>query len=236
MEADLPTNVGVRARRQGPLRAVAKPTALDHLVYAVPDVDSYVRDFARSSGVMPVFGGAHPGRGTKNYLVGLDWEEPAYLEFLGLDETQPQVPPELSMFKVGTLGRGFSPRLLTWALRCADIDQLAERGQAAGFDFARPEDASRTTPDHKLLKWRFAVNPDFPFDGLQPFLLDWGDTPHPAQTPGLPSLKLESLSLRHPDPRLATLLALLDWPSQSVTGPRTFQARLRGPNGRLELS
>ncbi|AZZ42938.1 VOC family protein [Acidipropionibacterium jensenii] len=81
---------------------------LDHLVLLVPHIDDYVDEFARVTGVTPVFGGSHPGRGTKNYLVRLDAEavstpgNPSYLELLGLDDAQPDVAPEDTMFGGGT--------------------------------------------------------------------------------------------------------------------------------------
>lgn len=50
---------------------MAITTALDHLVYVVPDLDAGVARFAEATGVQPVYGGAHVGLGTANYLVGL---------------------------------------------------------------------------------------------------------------------------------------------------------------------
>jgi hypothetical protein len=222
-------------------------TALDHLVLAAPDLDDYVRRFTAATGVAVAFGGAHPGRGTKNYLVGLelaadsvigglaDAETGAYLEFLGLDENQPDVPAERTMFGVGTLGRSFAPRLLTWAVHAADIDDLAHRGREAGFAFTPPVDAARNTPAGELLRWRFAVNTNFPFDGLQPFLIDWGNTPHPSQTPGLPKLELRELSLTHPDPGLNDALAFLGLDIPCQIGPRSFSANFGGLSGQAEF-
>ncbi|WP_188194719.1 VOC family protein [Nonomuraea sp. SYSU D8015] len=43
-------------------------TALDHLVYAVPNLAAGVAQFAERTGVKPVPGGSHPG-GTANHLV-----------------------------------------------------------------------------------------------------------------------------------------------------------------------
>ncbi|MDR1237057.1 MAG: VOC family protein [Propionibacteriaceae bacterium] len=222
-------------------------TALDHLVLVAPDIDDYVRRFTAETGVAVAFGGSHPGRGTKNYLVGLEFAPSssidcsvddgigAYLEFLGLDENQPDVPAEQTMFGVGTLGRSFVPQLLTWAVHGTDIDELASRGRKAGFAFASPVDAARTTPAGELLRWRFAVNPDFPFAGLQPFLIDWGDTPHPSQTPGLPKLKLRGLSLVHPDPGLSDVLAFLGLDIPCQVGPRSFSATFGGLSSQAEF-
>ena len=59
---------------------------LDHLVYATPDLDASVEELAERFGTEPVAGGAHPGWGTCNALVGLGTG--MYLEIIGPDPTQ----------------------------------------------------------------------------------------------------------------------------------------------------
>ena len=46
--------------------------AIDHLVYAVPDLAAAVADIEERTGVAPVPGGAHVGRGTYNALLRAD--------------------------------------------------------------------------------------------------------------------------------------------------------------------
>lgn len=181
------------------------PTALlplDHLVFAVPHIRRSVEEFADATGVRPVFGGRHDGRGTVNYLVRLDTPsgDPAYLELLGLDDDQPDVPADRTMFRIGMFGAEMRPHLRTWAIHPRDIDALAERARAAGVDVGAVEPWSRRTPDGTLLQWRVAILPDVPESGLQPFLIDWGSSPHPSRTPGLGALPLRQVRLEHPHP------------------------------------
>jgi hypothetical protein len=62
---------------------------------------------------------------------------------------------------------------------------------------------SRRTPDGELLEWQLtAVRFDYG-DGLVPFLIDWGGTPHPSGR-DLPETRLLEVTARHPDPDSVT--------------------------------
>ena len=72
--------------------------------------------------------------------------------------------------------------------------------------------------------------------GLVPFLIDWGDTAHPAlSTP--PGCTLRSLRARHPDPSAVTpSLEALGVELEVGVGPEpALIATLDTPNGTLEL-
>lgn len=214
---------------------------LDHLVYVVPDLEAGVAEFAEATGVQPVFGGAHEGRGTANYLLRLqpaDWaEEPrplTYLEILGPDPEQ-----DLEEGTVRPLGVDDvdAPRLQTWAIHPAGFDAVVARAEAEGVDFGEVQDLSRRTPAGDLLEWRLTVRGALPFGGLQPFLIDWGESPHPASK-DMPVLTLESLTLTHSDPTaLRPPLGVLgadgtDVEQGSEVG---MSARLGTPNGTVTL-
>lgn len=214
------------------------PAVLDHLVLAVPDLDAAVHDLAARTGVVPVDGGAHPGRGTRNALVGLVHRGRArcYLELLGPDPAQPAVPPEDTMLGLGRLGPRFGPRLHAWAVRPDDLDATLRAASAAGLDAGEAVAASRTTPSGQRLSWRLAVPQPLGLDGVQPFLIDWGGGPHPADA-DLPVLELRGLEVRHPDPAAAArALAVLgaDVPVARAGRPG-LRALMGTPLGPVEL-
>lgn len=182
---------------------------LDHIVLAAPDLAATVAEFAERTGVTPVRGGSHAGRGTANHLVGVG--RGAYLEIIGPDPDQP-APPQGRWFGIDALS---GPRIVTWAVRTPDIDAVVRSARARGYDPGEPEAMSRTTPDGEVLRWRLtATTLGTGYDGVVPFLIDWGTTPHPTSR-GLPEAPLLDLRATHPRPdlvreALAALGAALD--------------------------
>ncbi|WP_162802814.1 VOC family protein [Ornithinimicrobium avium] len=211
---------------------------LDHLVLAVPDLDEAVRDLAGRTGVVAAPGGSHPGRGTRNALLGLTWRggSRCYLELLGPDPEQVGVPPQDTMLGFGRLGRGFAPRLHTWAVRPSDLDATVRTAREAGIEVGEAVAASRATPSGDRLAWRLAVPDPLGFGGAQPFLIDWQGTAHPSDAE-LPVLELLGVELRHPDAdALARVLRVLGVDVPVVQAPQAgLGARLGTPRGPVEL-
>ena len=200
--------------------------SLDHLVYAVPDLDAATRAFAAATGVAPAEGGAHVGRGTRNVLVGFG--ETSYLEIIGPDPDHPGGPMP---FGVDTLT---SPRLVTWAVHPADIVRATAASAAAGADHGAIGPLSRRTPDGALLEWRLAAAHPAPLDGVTPFLIDWGATTHPAAA--LPRLALRGLRATHPDPvAVSAVLDALGVRLLVEEGPPELAALLETPHGPVVL-
>lgn len=181
--------------------------ALDHLVYAVPDLDAAVIDLARRTGVQPVFGGVHPGRGTRNALIGLSWRgtRRSYLELLGPDPDQPPVRRSQMLLGLGGLLKedaDFEPRMHTWAIRPDDMITTLKRARKAGVETGTPVAAARKTPAGTKLAWQLAVPEPLGLGGVQPFLIEWNGH-HPSDD-NMPTLELLDLQLKHPDERRAT--------------------------------
>ncbi|MFE0027997.1 VOC family protein [Amycolatopsis sp. NPDC059021] len=163
---------------------------LDHLVFAGPDLAAAVAHVTELTGVEPAPGGSHVGRGTANYLADLG--SGAYLEVIGPDPAQPE-PEGPRPFGIDDLTE---PALVAWAVRTTDIDATVADLRAAGYDPGDVFDMSRDAQG-ELLSWRLTSPGGL--DGLAPFLIDWGSTPHPT-TRGLPKIPLLLVTGVHPDP------------------------------------
>lgn len=86
---------------------------------------------------------------------------------------------------------------MSFAIAPHDLDATVERATAAGAGIGAVVPLSRRTPDGRELAWRLGL----PEDARQPpFLIDWGETAHPALD-DIPALEL--LAVR----RLATDVA-----------------------------
>jgi hypothetical protein len=84
---------------------------VDHLVYAVRDMESSVDDLERRLSVRAKPGGQHQGRGTCNSLLALG--PMSYLEIIAPDPRQPK-PPTARWFGVDDIQ---NPRLVSWAVK-----------------------------------------------------------------------------------------------------------------------
>ena len=165
---------------------------VDHLVYATPDLAAGVERVERLLGVKAVPGGQHPGGGTRNALIRLGDE--TYLEIIGPDPDQSK-PPRPRRFGIDELK---APRLVTWAVKGTDLDSIVKTAKSHGLDPGQVQSGSRKRPDGVLLSWRLTVSPVLTADGIVPFFIDWGDTPHPASA--LPKgCTLVALRAEHPD-------------------------------------
>jgi len=201
---------------------------LDHLVYAVPDLDAAIDDLAERLGVRPAHGGSHPGRGTRNALLALG--DDRYLEVIGPDPEQP--PPDRRAFGIDDLKE---PRLVTWVARAPDIEARVERAKAAGYETGAVIAASRARPDGAIMHWRMTP-PATRGDGLVPFVIDWGDTEHPSRTaPG--GVSLLSLRAEHPRPEeIPKILEALELSLNLIEGlTPALIATLETPRGTVEL-
>jgi Glyoxalase-like domain len=165
---------------------------IDHLVYATPDLAVTVAEL-RSQGLGLVPGGPHPGLGSRNFLAGLGGG--SYLEVIGPDPEQPE-PEAPRRFGIDALT---GPRLVTWAAQVRGLDEAIAKARDAGLAMGDATPMSRRRPDGVLLAWKLAFPPADGEGGVVPFLIDWGESPHPAET-APEGTRLVSFRGCHPDP------------------------------------
>ena len=163
----------------GPSTAPGVVRTFDHLVIAVPSLAAGVREFEHLTGARTVPGGSHPGRGSANHLVPLvprggEGAPLTYLEILGPDPAQ---DPALAARSLPGVTGLCAQR---WAAHPADFDAAVASADQAGVDYGDVFDMSRHTPDGGLLAWRLTRRTPLAHGGAQPFLIDWGSSPHPA--------------------------------------------------------
>ena len=176
------------------------PWGVDHLVYTVPDLAQGMDEVEGILGVRPALGGRHPDFGTHNAL--LSFGPATYLEIIAPD-------PELARPSHG-LPFGMDglkePRLAAWALRTESIEETAA---SAGADLGAVLSGGREKPDGTVLSWKLTDPNKIPLGGTVPFLISWGETPHPAKSVPwageLVGLRVEHL---HPD-RVREVIASL---------------------------
>ena len=204
---------------------------VDHLVFAAPDLDAGIARLETLVGVRASAGGQHPGRGTRNALIALG--SASYLEIIAPDPQQPK-PAGPRPFGLDDLK---TPRLVTWAAKGTNLDQLVADARGKGVTFGLVTPGSRQRPDGVLLTWRTTNPADASAaDGLMPFFIDWGSSSHPSGSAAA-GATLISLRAEHPEPdRVQTMLRAVGIDLSVAHGPAAaLIATVEGPKGRVEL-
>ena len=138
---------------------------LDHVVYAVADLDEAGREFERRHGLRSVPGGRHPGWGTANRIVPLG---ATYLELAAVVD-----PAEAELSAFGRWLAHAEAGPIGWAVRTDRLDELADRLDLPVVSGSRGE-----------LRWRAAGFERAAAEPLLPFLIEWGEgTSHPGAEP-----------------------------------------------------
>lgn len=203
---------------------------VDHLVYAVPDLKQGMDLVESRLGVRPAIGGRHPHLGSHNALLSLGGD--VYLEVVAPDPDLPR-PPRGVVFNMDGIS---TPHLTTWAMRAEDIEVVAQRSTSSGFDVGALAQGSRQRPDGTMLHWQLSDPYVMAFGGLVPFLIAWGDSPHPAHS-APPAGKLVALEGEHPEPEpVAAALDALGADLIVKPGPvPLLRARIEGQDGAIRL-
>lgn len=203
---------------------------IDHLVYAAADLDRGIAEVERLLGVRAGVGGRHPVWGTRNALASLG--SSSYLEIIAPD------PDQLP----GAGGRPFglhapgSSRLVGWAAKGGKLAILRDCAARHGVELGQVLSGSRIQPDGAVLTWTLTDPRCVVADGIAPFLIDWGKSPHPALFAS-PGATLVALRAEHPDAaRVRQVLHVIAVDMAVSAGPiPALIASIDCPRGRVIL-
>lgn len=174
-------------------RLTPATAAVDHLLLGMANLDEGIAWLEQLTGVRAMFGGSHPGAGTRNALLALG--DRRYLELLAPDPAQTRFHFPLALDRLA------EPRLLTWAAVTNDINQVVDLAQKANCAVQGPHAGSRTRPDGLRLHWQTLTIVNSLRDGdvaPMPFFIEWGaGTVHPSHDAPA-GCTLRSLEFTHP--------------------------------------
>ena len=206
--------------------AEAPVHAIDHIGLGVADLDRGIGYVEGKTGVPAVRGGVHPGRGTRNALLGLGGG--SYLEIIAPAPGETLVGDQAELLKLP------DPKPVFFAVRSTDLEATAKLLRDKGFAVSAIDAGSRRRPDGSVLKWR-TLGLTCAGLGAAPFFIEWDKaSPHPSTTSpgGCELVKLEAFD--RDTSRIQKLFRVigLDIPVQAGAGP-ALRATLRCPKGEI---
>ena len=154
---------------------------IDHIILSIDDLNRGMDLLEKATGVRPVFGGAHPGRGSQNALLSLGNNQ--YIELLApnLSDTSAVVRQNADRIKAA-YARYTTPTPSGWAIRVTDADAERARFVGQGFKSSEVQPGSRIKPDGQMLRWK-TFDPWGMQNRILPFAIEWGaGTAHPSTT------------------------------------------------------
>lgn len=144
---------------------------MDHIVYAVGDLELGAAQFRDEFGLGSVAGGRHPDWGTANRIVPIGHE---YVELVAVVDRERAAASDFGQAVITALAN--ARPLVGWAVATDDLDAVASRLK---LDAGR---GSRTRPDGSTLRWRLAGVAPALSTGALPFFIQWDAPPelHPG--------------------------------------------------------
>jgi len=211
------------------------PAALDHVIFAGPDLTEAIDAVEQLTGVRAAPGGTHPN-GTANALIAFTvggQRLPHYLEVIGPDPDGDTPAADITTFGIS---ERTEPGVATFAIHPDDFDDAAARAAEAGVQLGEVRPLSRRTPGGELLQWRLTRGEGRDPDPAMPFLIDWAATAQPGLG-SIPTLELLGFRIEHPDPaQLAAKYGVLGLEADVVPAEQVaIVATVAGPRGPVEL-
>lgn len=147
-----------------------RTAGLDHIMLGVPNLDEGIASFTAATGVVPMRGGKHPGRGTENALVSLG--NGSYLEIIA-----PQQGAAVDWLRALK-----KPTVVGWAIHVKDAARARALLQHRGIAVTELQRGSRHTPAGETLTWTTFGIESSKSDAM-PFVIEWSAaTRHPSTT------------------------------------------------------
>ena len=202
---------------------------LDHILWAVPDLEEGAAMFEAASGIAPAGGGSHAGFGTRNTLASLG--EQLYFEVISVDPAQ-----ENHRERAERIGELSAPEMHTFGVRGVELEHYRDTARGLGLDASDPVHMSRMRADGVKIQWRAIYIVDPVWGDMVPFLIDWMGSQHPWETTPK-GCKLIEFSALHPNAdELSDIYRALgvSVPVKRSAAPG-FLLRLDTPKGELVL-
>ena len=204
---------------------------IDHIVYAVSNLEEAMQQFEQLTGIAPIFGGYHTTQGTKNALVNLG--NSCYLELLAVDKDNTAItPPRWMGIDLIT-----TSQVTRWSLKTTNSNKDSKIVKEYDASMGKIQGGQRKMTNGELLVWDMVMPLATPAIELIPFMTDWQQsTTHP--TLQLPQQgALVDLQLIHPMPsRLQPILDKLEVKLTVVRGRESaIRVAIQCPAGRITI-
>jgi hypothetical protein len=136
---------------------------VDHIIYAVDDLEDAGRQLYEEFGLASIEGGRHPAWGTANRIVPLG---AAYLELITVVDRDVAAVSDLGRPVMDAIAA--RRHLVGWVVATDDLEAVARR---LGLDVSR---GARTRPDGTTLTWQLAGVARALKTGALPIFIEWG--------------------------------------------------------------
>lgn len=159
----------LQSSQEAPEPTTAAPSLaddVDHVVVAIDSLEGGIEMLQQLTGVKPVYGGAHPGRGTHNALLSLG--PGVYLELIAPNPADSVRTPRTTSMAAYKL-----PHPIGWAVRSHDADSLRASLMERGLDGGNVAPGSRERPDGSTLRWRTLTPWGQLNSSILPFYIQW---------------------------------------------------------------
>lgn len=204
---------------------------VDHIVYAVPNLEQACDELEKGLGIRPVFGGYHQTQGTKNALLNLG--NGAYLELLAVDMENKVIPPPRWM-GVDLIDKA---RITRWALKSQNLESDSTYLQSYNSELGKIQGGQRKTQDGSLLKWQLIMPTSTPMMDVLPFMVDWQESSHHPTDRLAEVCPLLEVKIAHPQAeKIQTIFEQLGVQLEVKKGAEKIEIVLEGRKGHFRIS